>query len=132
MSRKFNFSEIVEELQFQNNLIVAVVQDIKSKDVLMVAYMNKDSIKKTIKSGKAHFWSRSREKIWKKGEKSGNTQNVHEICMDCDGDALLLKVEQKGGACHKGYRSCFYRNISEDKIKITEERIFNPKKVYGE
>ncbi|MCM8779317.1 MAG: phosphoribosyl-AMP cyclohydrolase [Candidatus Omnitrophica bacterium] len=92
-------------------LIPAVIQDYKSGEVLMVAYMNKTSLKKTIKSGKTHFWSRSRKKLWLKGETSGNFQIVKGIFYDCDGDCLLVKVRQIGLACHTGNRSCFYRKL---------------------
>ena len=92
-------------------LIIAISQDYKSSEVLMVAYMNKDALMKTINTGKAHYWSTSRNKLWLKGESSGHTQEVQEILTDCDEDAVLLKVKQNGGACHEGYYSCFFRKI---------------------
>ncbi|OFV68736.1 MAG: phosphoribosyl-AMP cyclohydrolase [Candidatus Syntrophoarchaeum caldarius] len=95
--------------------------------MLMVAYMNDEALKKTLSTGTVHYWSRSRKKLWKKGESSGHLQILKEIFVDCDGDALLLKIEQKGGACHTGYRSCFYRSIDG---KIIGERIFDPDEVY--
>jgi phosphoribosyl-AMP cyclohydrolase len=99
----------------KQGLIPAIIQDVKSNEVLMLAYMNKTSLKKTIETGKTHFWSRSRQKYWMKGETSGNVQLVKEILYDCDEDTLLIKVEQVGtGACHTGNRSCFYRNIDKD------------------
>ena len=114
-------------------LIPAIVQDWKTGDVLMVAYMNADSWAKTRETGKACFWSRSRKKLWLKGETSGHVQMVKEIYLDCDNDALLLKVEQVGGAaCHTGFRSCFYRRIEGDRLEIAGEKVFDPKEVYGE
>jgi phosphoribosyl-AMP cyclohydrolase len=99
----------------------------------MVAYMNAESWAKTQETGKACFWSRSRRKLWLKGETSGHVQIVKEIYLDCDSDALLLKVEQVGGAaCHTGYRSCFYRQIVNGRTVTRGERVFDPKEVYGE
>jgi phosphoribosyl-AMP cyclohydrolase len=93
-------------------LIPAIIQDVKNNEVLMMAYMNRTSLEKTIDTGKTHFWSRSRQKYWMKGETSGNVQFVKEILYDCDEDTLLIKVEQTGaGACHTGNRTCFYRKI---------------------
>lgn len=114
-------------------LIPAVVQDWKTGEVLMVAYMNAESWARTQETGKACFWSRSRKKLWLKGETSGYVQIVKEVFLDCDDDALLLKVEQVGGAaCHTGYRSCFYRKVVNDWAEAVGERIFDPKEVYGE
>jgi len=108
-------------------LIAAIAQDYLTGEVLMVAYMNDEALGKTLSTGIAYYWSRSRKKLWKKGESSGHLQILKEIFVDCDGDALLLKIEQKGGACHTGYRSCFYRAIDG---KIVGERIFDPDEVY--
>jgi phosphoribosyl-AMP cyclohydrolase len=114
-------------------LIPAIIQDWKTGEVLMVAYMNAESWAKTRETGKACFWSRSRQKLWLKGETSGNVQMVREVFLDCDNDAFLLKVEQMGGAaCHTGYRSCFYRQIKDGRIETVGERVFDPKEVYGE
>ena len=114
-------------------LVPAIVQDWKTGEVLMVAYMNAESWAKTQETGKTCFWSRSRQKLWLKGETSGHVQIVKEIYLDCDNDALLLKVEQVGGAaCHTGYRSCFYRRIVNGKTEAVGERVFDPKEVYGE
>ena len=113
-------------------LIPAIVQDWKTGEVLMVAYMNLESWGKTQETGKACFWSRSRKKLWLKGETSGNVQIVKEVFLDCDNDALLLKVEQTGGAaCHTGYRSCFYRRVADGKLETVGERVFDPEEVYG-
>jgi phosphoribosyl-AMP cyclohydrolase len=115
-------------------LIIAISQDYKSSEVLMVAYMNKEALMKTIDTGKAHYWSTSRNQLWLKGESSGHTQEVQEILTDCDEDAVLLKVKQNGGACHEGYYSCFFRKIQEDSgnLKLVKEKVFEPENVYGE
>ena len=113
-------------------LVPAIVQDWKTGEVLMIAYMNAESWAKTQETGKACFWSRSRKRLWLKGETSGHLQVVKEAYLDCDNDALLLKVEQLGGAaCHTGYRTCFYRRIVEDRVETEGERVFDPKEVYG-
>ncbi len=98
----------------------------------MVAYMNKEALEKTLKTKKAHYWSTSREKLWLKGESSGHVQIVHEVLVDCDEDAVVLKVEQKGGACHTGYYSCFYRKLDSDDLKTIGKKVFEPEKIYGE
>ncbi|MEE8328639.1 MAG: phosphoribosyl-AMP cyclohydrolase, partial [Thermodesulfovibrionia bacterium] len=96
----------------EKGLVPAIVQDTKNNEVLMLAYMDKSALEKTVKTGKTHFWSRSRQRYWMKGETSGNIQTVREILYDCDEDTLLIKVEQTGsGACHTGNRTCFYRKI---------------------
>ncbi len=116
-------------------LVIAIAQDHESGEVLMVAYMNLEAFNKTIETGKAHYWSTSRNKLWLKGESSGHTQEVKEILTDCDQDAVLMKVKQNGAACHEGYYSCFFREISEDnefKLKIVKEKVFTPENVYGD
>jgi phosphoribosyl-AMP cyclohydrolase len=112
----------------EKGLIPVIVQDSESKEVLMLAYMNEETLKLTLKTGEAHYWSRERKRIWKKGETSGNVQKICEVLVDCDGDALLIKVEQTGGACHEGYKSCFFRNIEGE---VVRERVFDPREVYG-
>jgi phosphoribosyl-AMP cyclohydrolase len=112
--------KIPDGLKFDaNGLIPAVVQDVTNGDVLMVAYMNLAAVEHTISTGRATFWSRSRQKFWIKGETSGNIQLVKGLYVDCDQDCLLVKVEQTGAACHEGYRSCFFRQISEDGDSLT-------------
>ena len=114
-----------------HGLIPAIIQDAQSGEVLMMAYMNEESLKRTIAEGKCCFWSRSRKKLWLKGETSGNVQLVREAFIDCDNDTLLFKVEQVGGAaCHTGYKSCFYRQITEDGLKVVGEKLFDPEEVY--
>ena len=110
-----------------DGLIPAIAQDYATGEVLMLAYMNDEALAKTRETGKAHYWSRSRKKLWLKGETSGNFQVVTEIRIDCDSDAILLLVEQKGGACHTGYRSCFYRTVDGE---VVGQKIFEPKDVY--
>lgn len=124
-------------------LIIAVAQDYQTNEVLMVAFMNKEAVKQTLKTKKAHYYSTSRQKQWLKGESSGNVQEVKEIYIDCDADAIIMKVDQIGAACHEGYRSCFFRqldiekenidldNLSEEEVKVICERLFDPKEMYG-
>ncbi|OGQ90136.1 MAG: phosphoribosyl-AMP cyclohydrolase, partial [Deltaproteobacteria bacterium RIFOXYC2_FULL_48_10] len=110
-----------------NGLIPAVVQDYRTGEVLMLAYMNEEAFTETLKTGKATYYSRSRKSLWVKGETSGHVQLVKEIRVDCDLDTLLLKVEQIGGAaCHKGYRSCFFSKLEGQNLKITESIVFDP------
>ena len=112
-------------------LIPAIVQDYETGEVLMLAYINKEAWEATLSTGKATYFSRSRQKLWIKGETSGNMQIVREIRIDCDDDTVIFKVEQIGGAaCHKGYRSCFYKKVENGNVEITEERVFDPKEVY--
>jgi phosphoribosyl-AMP cyclohydrolase len=113
-------------------LVPAVVQDHESGEVLMLAFMNPEAWETTLRTGLAHYWSRSRGKLWKKGESSGNVQRVKEIRVDCDADSVLLRVEQVGGAaCHTGYRSCFYRTLERGQLQVKGEKIFAPEEKYG-
>lgn len=107
-------SELAGKIKFRNGLIPAIAQDNKSGKVLMLAWMNEESLALTISSGKATYWSRSRNELWVKGATSGNTQEVLEISLDCDGDAILLTVNQHGPACHTGQSSCFHNSIEKD------------------
>ncbi|HBT78490.1 MAG TPA: phosphoribosyl-AMP cyclohydrolase [Planctomycetaceae bacterium] len=113
-------------------MIPVIAQDVVDGEVLMLAYMNEEAYDETLKSGRAVYYSRSRNKLWRKGEESGNVQKVHSLFVDCDLDTLLIKVEQVGGAaCHEGYKSCFFRQIlPEGEMKIVAERVFDPKDVY--
>lgn len=112
-------------------LVPAIVQEAETGEVLMLAYMNREAWRKTLETGKTHFWSRSRQSLWLKGETSGHVQLVREIRLDCDDDAVLLKVEQLGGAaCHTGYRSCFYRQWVKGEPIAIGDPVFNPKDVY--
>ena len=124
--------KFIEKLKFNDDgLVPAIVQEENTGRVVMMAWMNEASLKLTIETGKAHFWSRSRQKYWMKGESSGHTQEVKDIAFDCDGDTLLIQVEQHGAACHEGYKSCFFRSINEGgAFDVTEERLVNPDEVY--
>ncbi|MCD5409465.1 MAG: phosphoribosyl-AMP cyclohydrolase [Methanocellales archaeon] len=120
---------MLQRFNFKNGLIHAIAQHRQTGEVLMLAHMNEDALRRTIETKRAHYWSRSRNRIWRKGEKSSNEQIVHEIRVDCDGDAVLLKVDQIGGACHMGYMSCFYRDVDGN---VLAEKVFEPEKVYGD
>lgn len=123
----------LESLKYnEQGLIPAIVQDHDTGQVLMMAYMNREAVEKTLRDGETWFWSRSRQKLWHKGETSGNTQKVTGIYFDCDRDTLLVKVIQRGAACHEGYFSCFHNLIdSGGEVKTVGEKIFDPEKVYG-
>jgi phosphoribosyl-AMP cyclohydrolase len=113
-------------------LLPAIAQDSKDGTVLMLAYMNEEAYNETLETGRAVYFSRSRNKLWRKGEESGNVQKVAGVFLDCDADTILVKVEQIGGAaCHEGYKSCFFREITPEGEKVIGERVFDPKKVYG-
>ena len=115
-----------------NGLVPAIVEDAKTHEVLMMAWMNSEAVEKTLKTGKTHFYSRSRKSLWLKGESSGHIQKVKKIAVDCDGDTLLVSVTQIGGACHAGYRTCFYRRLDATKVwKVVRRKLFDPKKVYA-
>jgi phosphoribosyl-AMP cyclohydrolase len=130
--------EIEEGLDFTpkfdtNGLIPAIAQDAQSGDILMVAYMNEESLGLTLKTGNAVYFSRSRQKLWKKGEQSGHMQKVQQVLVDCDQDCLILKVTVDSGQCHTGYQSCFYRTVTEDdpkKLCFLAEKVYDPEKVY--
>lgn len=122
-------------------VITAIAQDYETNEILMVANMNEEALKQTLKTGKAHYWSTSRQKQWLKGESSGHVQEVKEILVDCDMDAIILKIRQTGAACHEGYYSCFFRKLNMDNepniyelnnkdIEIISKRLFNPNDIY--
>ena len=114
-----------------NGLVPVIVQDYQTRDVLMVAYMNEEAWQKTVETGKAHYYSRSRKGPWFKGEESGHYQEVKDVFIDCDNDTILLQVSQIGGAaCHEGYRSCFFRKREDGDWRVIAERVFDPKEVY--
>ena len=136
------------ELNFRLNmggedLVIAIAQDYQTNEVLMVAFMNKEAVEQTLKTKKAHYYSTSRQQQWLKGESSGNVQTVKEMYIDCDADAIIMKDEQIGAACHEGYRSCFFRqldinkenididNLTDEDVKVISERLFDPKEMYG-
>lgn len=119
------------DFEKQGGLVPAIAQDYRTGEVLMLAYMNQAAFSETIRTGNACYYSRSRHKLWRKGEESGHVQRVHEIRIDCDADTVLLKVEQVGGAaCHEGYHSCFFRKLDGGDVTIDKERVFDPKEVY--
>ncbi|MBI5848022.1 MAG: phosphoribosyl-AMP cyclohydrolase [Nitrospirae bacterium] len=120
----------IPDLKYDSQgLIPAIIQDVQNNEVLMMAYMNEASLQKTVETGHTHFWSRSRQKFWKKGESSGHVQEVKQILYDCDKDTVLIKVDQKGpGACHTGHRSCFYTDINGSEISGA---VFSEEDVYG-
>ena len=112
-------------------LVPAIAQDAATGQVLMLAYMNREAYEETLRTGRAVYFSRSRNKLWRKGEESGNVQEVREVYIDCDADTILLKVHQIGGAaCHEGYASCFFRKVEPDGLRVVGERLFDPKAVY--
>lgn len=112
-------------------LVPAIAQDAATGQVLMMAWMNREAFDETVRTGRAVYFSRSRNKLWRKGEESGHVQKVHEILIDCDADTVLLKVEQVGGAaCHEGYASCFFRKVEEGELHVVGERLFDPAAVY--
>ena len=112
-------------------LIPAIAQDAATGEVLMLAWMNRESYEETLRTGRACYWSRSRQKLWRKGEESGHVQEVKEVRLDCDADTILLKVNQIGGAaCHEGFVSCFFRRVSNGQLETVGERVFDPKAVY--
>ena len=134
------------EINFRHEIngvkvITAVAQDADTNEILMLANMNEEALKKTVETGKAHYWSTSRNQLWLKGESSGHFQEVEEILVDCDMDAVILKIRQTGAACHEGYYSCFFRNLNfenspdindlkDEDLKINQKRLVNPDDVY--
>lgn len=115
-----------------DGLVPAIVQDAESLEVLMMAWMNAEALLKTLDLGQTHFYSRSRRSLWHKGGSSGHVQEVRSIHVDCDGDVLLIRVHQLGGACHEGFRTCFFRKVDHaGNLEVTERRVFDPTSVYG-
>jgi phosphoribosyl-AMP cyclohydrolase len=113
-------------------LVPAIAQDAETGIVLMLAWMNREALLETLRTGRAVYFSRSRGRLWRKGEESGHVQEVREVCIDCDNDTILLKVHQVGGAaCHEGYQSCFFRRLEGDEVKVIAERVFDPGQVYS-
>ena len=124
---------VLDKLKFNaDGLIPAIVQEESTGRVLMMAWMNRASLEKTIESGRTCFWSRSRQSFWIKGETSGHAQTVKDISFDCDGDTLLIQVEQIGAACHENYKSCFFRSVENGGFKITEPQLQKPEEIYKE
>jgi len=128
-----NEEETMPRLRFDkgNGLLPVIAQNFESKEILMLAYINELAWRKTLETGKAHYWSRSRNKLWLKGETSGHQQLIRKILVDCDEDTVIYQVEQLGGAaCHTGHRSCFFRQVTDEKLEIIDKQVFDPGEVY--
>ncbi len=127
-----SFKPLLDAVRYDDQgLVVAIVQDHATNEVLMQAYMNEETLKQTLRTGQMTYWSRSRQEVWVKGKTSGHTQHLREVRIDCDGDALLFKVRQEGGAaCHTGYPSCFHRMLGEGRFITIGEPVFDPEDVY--
>ncbi len=126
------WAEVVEALPFnQDGLLPAIAQQYDSGEVLMMAWMNRESLAETLATGRVCYWSRSRQKLWRKGESSGQMQQLKEMRLDCDGDTLLLLVDQTGPACHSGRRSCFYNAVRGDRLVVASDPLIDPKELYG-
>jgi len=123
--------DLLDFSKIEGGLIPVIAQDYQTKEVLMLAFANKTAIELSLETGLMHYYSRSRQKVWQKGETSGHFQELEELIIDCDSDSILIKVRQIGAACHKGYYSCFYRIFKNGKLEEIKSRIFNPKDVYG-
>src|SRR5882762_7197600 len=122
---------MIIDFEKSGGLVPAVAQDADTGEVLMLAWMNREAYEETLRTGRACYFSRSRGRLWRKGEESGNVQEVRQILIDCDADTILLKVHQIGGAaCHEGYASCFFRRLENGEVKVIAERLFDPKAVY--
>ncbi len=122
---------MIVDFEKSGGLVPAIAQDHQTGEILMMAYMNRAAFDETVRTRRAVYYSRSRNKLWHKGEESGNVQEVKEIFLDCDNDTILLKVHQIGGAaCHEGYKSCFFRRLDDDDLTVIGERVFDPKQVY--
>ncbi len=134
--KKFSKDEInkfIEKLDFSKitgRLIPVITQDYQTNEVLILAFANEEAIRKTLETGYVHFFSRSRNSLWKKGEKSGHVEEVEHVITDCDSDSLLLKVKQVGAACHKGFDTCFYRELENGELKTIRKKVFDPDDVY--
>ncbi len=127
------FKQLIKKIKFdKKGLVPAIIQDAKTDKVLMLAFMNREALAKTLETARTYFWSRSRKKLWRKGESSGHIQSVQDIFLDCDGDTLLIKVKQVTAACHRGYYSCFYRSLNRKTkgFKVVAKKVFDPKKIY--
>ena len=126
-----NWEQVID-FDKTGGMVPVITQDAATGEVLMMAYMNPEAFAETLRTGRACYFSRSRNRLWRKGEESGNVQEVCGVYVDCDGDALLLKVRQVGGAaCHEGYPSCFFRRVAEDDVQIVAQRVFDPRQVYN-
>lgn len=126
-----NWEQVID-FDKAGGMVPVITQDAATGEVLMMAYMNPEAFAETLRTGRACYFSRSRNRLWRKGEESGNVQEVCGVYVDCDADALLLKVRQVGGAaCHEGYPSCFFRRVAEDGVQVVAQRVFDPRQVYN-
>ena len=126
-----NWEQVID-FDKAGGMVPVITQDAATGEVLMMAYMNPEAFAETLRTGRACYFSRSRNRLWRKGEESGNVQEVCGVYVDCDADALLLKVRQVGGAaCHEGYPSCFFRRVAEDGVQVIAQRVFDPRQVYN-
>jgi phosphoribosyl-AMP cyclohydrolase len=124
--------ELQPNFEKLNGMVPAIAQDAETGEVLMLAWMNREAFEETLRTRRACYYSRSRDRLWRKGEESGHVQDVEGIYIDCDADTVLLKVRQRGGAaCHEGYKSCFFREVDGEGVRIVAERVFDPGLVYG-
>jgi phosphoribosyl-ATP pyrophosphohydrolase/phosphoribosyl-AMP cyclohydrolase len=124
------FLKMLDFSKIEGNLIPIITQDYKSNEVLIMAFANKDAIMKSLSSGYVHYYSRSKKKIWKKGEESGHLQEIYHVFLDCDNDSILFKVKQHGAACHMGYYSCFHKEFIQGKLQVISKIIFQPNEIY--
>jgi len=125
------FIKILDFSKIEGGLVPVVAQDYKTDKILMLAFSNEEAVRKTLETGYAHYYSRSRQTLWKKGSTSGHIQEVKNVIIDCDNDSILLKVHQIGAPCHKGYDTCFYNEYMDGKMKLIGKKMFNPEEVYG-
>ncbi|MES9898215.1 MAG: phosphoribosyl-AMP cyclohydrolase [Sedimenticola sp.] len=124
--------QVLDELPYNSDgLVPAIAQQHDSGEVLMMAWMNREALEETLQKGRVCYWSRSRQKLWRKGESSGQVQELKEVRFDCDGDTLLLQVDQTGPACHTGRRSCFYNAVRGDRVEVVSEPLIDPDRLYG-
>ncbi len=129
----FPLDQTLSALRFNDDgLVPAIAQQFDSGEVLMMAWMNRESLQETLETGRVCYWSRSRQKLWRKGESSGQVQRLKELRIDCDGDTLLLRVDQTGPACHTGRRSCFYNLVVDDAVLVDADRLIDPAELYGQ
>lgn len=125
------FIKILDFSKIEGNLVPVIAQDYKTNDILMLAFANENAVRKSLETGYAHYYSRSRKTKWKKGETSGHIQEIQRVITDCDNDSLLIKIKQIGAACHKGFDTCFYNEFKDGELKIIGKKIFNPDEVYN-
>jgi len=122
--------KILDFSKIKGNLLPVIAQDYKTNEILMLAFANEEAVRRSLETGYAHYYSRSRDVLWKKGETSGHIQEIQRVITDCDNDSLLIKIKQIGAACHKGFDTCFYNEFKDGDLKIIGKKIFNPDEVY--